>query len=288
MSTYSSQPLVVRSNLDFGIGSDTPRYWFRSNPYLTRIFDGVSMMFPDGERTFISSLRPFRPKITDAKLAQEVADFCRQEGQHGIQHSLVNDMLEGQGIPVQRLLTRFKQNQAMMAEKFSPEMQLAMTSAAEHLTALIAEAFFSDPEVMADADPRMRALFAWHAIEEMEHRSVAYDVMIKVAKVGYFKRIGAMTLVHLGFWRQMLYQAHSMLKADGFSRDERRQMARENLPVLFGRQGIMTAVLGPLLSYYRPGFHPEDIPVLRQYPIWRDVFERTGDPLLASEALQAA
>ena len=88
MSTSSSQPLVVRSNLDFGIGSDTPRYWFRSNPYLTRVFDGVSMMFPDGERTFISSLRPFRPKITDARLAQEVADFCRQEGQPVLQAPL--------------------------------------------------------------------------------------------------------------------------------------------------------------------------------------------------------
>lgn len=45
---------------------------------------------------------------------------------------------------------------------------------------------------MKGVDARMKAVFAWHAIEEMEHTAVVFDVMTKAAKIGYAMRCVAM------------------------------------------------------------------------------------------------
>ena len=82
--TYQVDP-VVRTKLNFKL-EEVPRFWFGGDPFRTRLFDALSLTFPDGERYFIESVRLFRDKITDPDLQQRVADFIRQEAQHGIAH----------------------------------------------------------------------------------------------------------------------------------------------------------------------------------------------------------
>lgn len=277
-----------REHLDFGLDESLPKYWFDNDPFKTRLMDGMQMGFPEGERFFISSVRAFRDRITDPQQKQDVADFTRQEGQHGIAHTVFNKLLEKQGLPVSRMLVDHKTQLRGYEKRFSPEFNLALTAAFEHFTALMAEAFFGRAEVMANTDPRMRSLFAWHAIEEMEHRSVAFDVMKKVAKVGYFKRAAAMVY---GTWETtvtMLRDADQLLAADGFSRKERLQMFIKNLGWMYGKGGVFSAFTPALLAYFRPGFHPEDIPVMHNYGVWVATFQRTQDPMQAAEALLAA
>jgi len=66
------------------------------------------------------------------------------------------------------------------------------------LTALMAHGFFS-ANFMQGADPRVRAMYAWHAVEEIEHKAVAYDVLTKVAKANYFTRILSFILTTFTF-----------------------------------------------------------------------------------------
>lgn len=100
---------VVRTNLDFKL-DDIPRFWFGDDPFRTRIFDALSLTFPEGERYFIESVRLFRDKIEDPELQQKVKDFIRQEAQHGIAHDKMNDLMKSKVchlISLRQCLKRF-------------------------------------------------------------------------------------------------------------------------------------------------------------------------------------
>ncbi len=61
---YPQASPVVRTQLDFKL-DQVPRFWFGGDPYLTRMFDALSLTFPDGERYFIECVRLFRDQIAD-------------------------------------------------------------------------------------------------------------------------------------------------------------------------------------------------------------------------------
>ncbi|ECE6726494.1 metal-dependent hydrolase, partial [Salmonella enterica subsp. enterica] len=178
---YQVDP-VVRSKLDFKL-EDIPRFWFAGDPFRTRVFDALSLTFPDGERYFIECVRLFRDKIQDPDLQARVADFIKQEAQHGIAHDKMNQLMKEQGMPVEQFTTTLKKIFRFELTKRSPQYNIAMTAAAEHLTALMAETFYSKKATLQEVHPYVRALLAWHSIEEMEHRDVAFDVMQQVGEV---------------------------------------------------------------------------------------------------------
>ena len=283
---YQVNP-VVRSNLDFKL-DDIPRFWFGGDPFKTRMFDALSLTFPDGERYFIESVRLFRDKITDPDLKQRVADFIRQEAQHGISHDKMNQMMIEQGMPVEKFTTFLKKIFKFELEKRSPQYNIAMTAAAEHLTALMAETFYSKKEILADAHPYVRALFAWHAIEEMEHRDVAFDVMQQVGEVPESTRKFALAFTTVMMFGFTAYRTNVMLKCDGFSTLERVQLFRKGLPWFFGKKGILTAMKGQYLDWFDEDFHPNQHPIIRQYPVWVETMEKTGDAILAGDAFWQA
>ncbi|MCF4167406.1 metal-dependent hydrolase [Zavarzinia compransoris] len=282
---HFTNEIIPRENLDFGLDTSVPRFWWGGNPYKTRLFDSMQSTFPDGERYFIASVVAFRKGIDDPALAEDVRRFSRQEGQHGLVHEQYNRMIEAGGVPLARIIAPITGRLKRRSERFSPEFNVALTAAAEHFTAMMAECFFDKKWVMADADHRMRALLAWHAIEEMEHRAVAFDVMQKVAKVGYVKRAWAILYLSRDLIDVMFRAPHAMMKADGLSARRRWTLQITNIPWL-------VRLFGPLMSkagaYLVPGFHPLKQPPMRNYAKWLEVYARTGDPLEAAEALAAA
>lgn len=286
-STYHVD-MEVRKNLDFKLKEHMPRFWFGNDPFKTRIFDALSITFPDGERYFISSVRLFRDQIKDEALKIKVADFIKQEAQHGIAHDVMNQVMIDQGMPVKEMVTFMKQRFDDMLKKRSPEYNIAMTAASEHLTALMAECFYSHKHTLADADPYVRALFAWHSIEEMEHRDVAFDVMQDVAKVPYNLRASALVITSMLMTTFTMYRANQMLKADGFNGLERANIFRKGLPWVFGKNGVLSAMKKPYMDWFKRDFHPSQQPVIAQYQVWLDTLAATDDPIKAGQAFWEA
>ncbi|MFW1810357.1 metal-dependent hydrolase [Acinetobacter ursingii] len=283
---YQVDP-VVRSKLDFKL-EDVPRFWFAGDPFRTRVFDALSLTFPDGERYFIECVRLFRDKIQDTDLQARVADFIKQEAQHGIAHDKMNQLMKQQGMPVEQFTTTLKKIFRFELTKRSPQYNIAMTAAAEHLTALMAETFYSKKTTLQEVHPYVRALLAWHSIEEMEHRDVAFDVMQQVGEVPEATRKFALaitTFLMLGF---TLYRANVMLRCDGFNGRQRLQLFRKGLPWFLGRKGILTAMKKEYLDWYKSDFHPSQHPVIHQYDVWVKTYEETGDPILAGQAFWEA
>ncbi|RJF89315.1 metal-dependent hydrolase [Oleomonas cavernae] len=288
-NAMASQPhkneIVTRENLDFGINESLPKYWWGGNPYRTRLMDAIQCTFPDGERYFIKSVVAFRQKISDPTLLADVRGFSRQEGQHGIAHQQYNALVEARGIPLTEIIKPAIDRLNRYSARLSPEFNVAITASAEHFTAMMAECFFAKKSTMANVEPHMKAMFAWHAIEEMEHRAVAFDVMKKIAKVGYFKRVWALIYLQGGMNEVMFKIPHAMLKADGFTRLQRWGMQIRNVPWLLK---MFAPLHGKTLSYFIPGFHPLKNPTMHNYPDWKAAYEQTGDPHEAARALVAA
>lgn len=288
MNTMITSPRpVVRSNLDFKL-EQVPRFWFANNPFRTRVFDALSLTFPDGERYFIQSVRQFRDQITDPDLQQRVADFIRQEAQHGLAHDQMNDLMRQQGMPIDRFIGILRNIFKYELENRSAQYNIAMTAAAEHLTALMAHTFYNQQSTMQEAHPFVRALLAWHAIEEMEHRDVAFDVMKDIAQVPEYLRKFALVFTTVMMFHFTLYRALVMLRYDGFSKWQRLKMTYQGLPWFLGKHGILSAMLGPYLDWFKSDFHPSQHPVIAQYQVWVDTLADTEDPIAAGEAFWQA
>ncbi|HEX5355122.1 MAG TPA: metal-dependent hydrolase [Aquabacterium sp.] len=280
-------PIRPREKLDFQLGSGIPRFWNGGDPYKTRFFDAMSLTFPIGERYFISTVRAYRDQITDPHLLQEVKDFTRQEAQHGMVHTEFNAMLEKQGLNVgwtQRFLDRkFKWQLSSWSKAFN----LSYTAAAEHMTAMMCTTFMERAEIIAPFDPRMRAVYTWHSIEEVEHKAVCFDVLTKVAKAGYFTRIAGLIYFSIEYPIGNWFMVNRMLKDDGFGLLQRAKMLLKGAWWLYKPGGVFLPALGYYLSYFKPGFHPWQHTEMGRYQDWLKDFERTGDPVQASEAFTA-
>ncbi|MFA5938832.1 MAG: metal-dependent hydrolase [Sinimarinibacterium sp.] len=281
------QRIMPRKAPDFGLEGDIPRFWFGGDPFKTRFFDAMSLLFPEGERFFIACVRDYRDQVTDPKLQAEVKDFIYQEGQHGIVHTRFNDRLRAQGIEVDRILKRQVDIMFGFYRKRMPAVyNLGQTAAAEHMTALMAHGFFSSG-MFDDADPRIRAMYAWHAIEEIEHKAVAFDVFQKVAKGGYFTRIFSMLQVSMMFPLHVFMIMAHMFKVDGVQ--NRPRVWLRGLWWLYGPGGLYPRLLPHFMVYLKPGFHPWKHGDMKVYRQWRQAFDSNGgDAVLASDEVIAS
>ena len=289
MTTPVAQhPIVPRERLQFGLDGDIPKYWFGGDPFKSRFWDALSLIFPPGEKYFMNCVRDYRDQISDPKLLQDIKDFNRQEAQHSMVHRQDNDRLRKQGVDVDRLSNMIDTMlNKEYRSKYSKEYNLAVTSALEHFTSIVAHSLFDKRDVMKEADHRVRAMYAWHAIEEVEHKGVAYDVMIDYAKVGYFMRIWG--LIHSTYMFPMtIFRVQRQLMIhDGFTLPQRLKMMAGGMWWLLKPGGLLAPMHKHYIQYYKPGYHPWQETEQPGYREWMAAFDRfERDPVKATEQMR--
>jgi len=244
--------MIVLRDLDVDFTS-VPRAWHAGSVVATGISNGVNMLFPHGERFFVRSVKYFLDQIDDPELRAQVKGFFGQEGRHAREHDRFNAILRAQGYEIDRFLTQYTKISSWIESKTSPKLNLAITAASEHFTAILAEGALAN-NVLDDCHPSMRALLAWHAAEEIEHKAVAYDVLQKIDP-SYALRIAGLafaTVFLTGFWA---WGAISLLRQDGmtwkkFFREVRSAPEETRDPV------IRRVFVRGIRQYLRRGFHP--------------------------------
>ena len=233
---------------------DIPRHFHSGDPFLSAFFAAMSSVFPDGERFFIDSVRHYQKQLNDPELVRQVRGFIGQEAHHGQEHEAFNQWLEDKGYPVSETLRRLSEGLTAARQRLSARQQLAMTLALEHFTAIMANQFLTMPELSDQLHPEIRELFIWHAVEETEHKAVAFDVYQKVDG-GYWNRVMIMLQVTLLFWFAINRITWRNLKSEGNASVGR--MLR-GYWWLLGNPGPLRKLLPEYLDYFRPGFHPWD------------------------------
>ncbi|MED5238169.1 MAG: metal-dependent hydrolase [Pseudomonadota bacterium] len=235
-------------------GKDIDRHFHSGDSFLSAFFAAMSSVFPDGERFFIDSVRHYQDQLDDPELVLHVRRFIGQEAHHGQEHEAFNQWLTDKGYPVGETLRRLSEGLSAARQRLSARQQLAMTLALEHFTAIMAHQFLTMPELSEKMHPEIRELFIWHAVEETEHKAVAFDVYQSVDG-GYWNRVLIMLQVTLMFWIAISRITWRNLKSEGNASLGR--MMR-GYWWLLAKPGPLRKLLPEYLDYFRPGFHPWD------------------------------
>lgn len=262
--------MIVQRRVDFDFDpSAVPRDWYRGDVHLTTFWNALSLLFPEGERFFVESVRRFRDRIDDPEELTAIEAFIGQEAMHGKGHRCFNDMLRAQGLG--DVSTHAEKQLRFILKRarrtLTPRGQLAVTCALEHFTAILAEQLLEKDEHRDAGHESVRPLWIWHALEESEHKAVAFDVY-RAVNGGYARRIAIM-LVATAFFFGETFNVHCrFLKAQG-ELWNLRGWARA-LGYFWLRPGLFRKLVPAWLDYFRPGFHPHDRDTSALLDQWRE------------------
>jgi len=244
-------------NLRFKFDRQRVGSWHPQGVHVAHWFDVWSLFFPAGEAFFIESVRRFEDQIRSPTLRLQVRQFIGQEAIHGREHHFYNALLQEAGLPAQYLAKRVHNLLAWFAKRASAKTQLAVSVALEHITAISADAVLSDERLLQGCDPDYAALWWWHAIEETEHKAVAFAVYEEVSAADwlrYARRVGAMAGISSALVAGAL-AFHVILVARAGRLTDLRGW-RQLLGFLFGDPGMLRGALRRYLDYFRWHFHP--------------------------------
>ncbi|HMU87295.1 MAG TPA: metal-dependent hydrolase [Agitococcus sp.] len=259
MSNYASTVTPVGTanipvrRMDFEFDDAIPKYWFDNNPMLTMLLTGLSCVFPEGERMFMRAVRHYQDQVTDPVLQKEIRAFIGQEAHHGKEHQAFNEFMARKGLPIAEIEQFVKQGIAFEEKHLSKQRMLAKTCALEHFTAMFAEMILEHPEFLDGIDERLKPLWLWHAIEESEHKAVAYDVY-QTTVGNYWTRTSEMVATTMLFSFFTGLHTVQLLRASGEQRNIK--AIAKGLNKLIGRKGFFRGMLPHYLAYYSPNFHP--------------------------------
>ena len=256
-TTQSTTPANVQikpRNRSHDIAAALEGEWLDNNAFLTAVFNGMSITFPAGEKFFIDSVRHYADEVTDPALKEHIRGFCGQEGFHRREHQRYNETLcKVRGYDLDKLEGKLTGRLRWAQKNLSPLQNLAITVAIEHFTAVLAELLLRSDSIMNKADPSMRDLWRWHAVEEMEHKSVAFDVYRAVGGTeGLRKSVMKRTSFFIGL--ELMRALFYVLRKDGQLFNVK--LWRAGLVGLFGEQGAFSGGWVPYKEFYAGGFHP--------------------------------
>ncbi len=240
----------------FGRGMTQDRWWMGGDPVATAFYNALSATFPKGEGFFVEAVRLFRDGA-DEKLAAEIKAFTTQEVMHSREHVQFNRRALEAGYDLTALEERVDQRLAVTRAK-PPIVSLAATMCLEHFTAILANQLLRNPRHLAGADPESGAMWRWHAIEEIEHKGVAYDTWLHATKAwprGRRWKVKAkvMLFVTRNFIVDRTRGTLELLRQDGITGPK--AWARM-FWFAWVRPGMLRKIFGAWVAFFLPGFHP--------------------------------
>ncbi|MCZ8323342.1 MAG: metal-dependent hydrolase [Novosphingobium sp.] len=240
----------------FGRDKRPGRWWLNNDPIATAWHNALSATFPRGEAFFIEAVKAHR-EGAGPKLEAEIRAFIKQEINHTREHIAFNRAAVDAGYDLDAIDRRVAENLELTKDR-PAILNLAVTMALEHYTAMMAQEFLANPQHFAGAEPETAAMWRWHAIEEIEHKGVAYDTWLHATKDWTrYKRWKVKSLMMLivttNFIRNRWQDTLELLKQDGLSGWK---VKAKLAWYLVGTPGVLRRIFPAWLSYFMPGFHP--------------------------------
>lgn len=243
-------------DLRFGCDSGGRRWWMGNDPAATAYYNVFSASFPLAERYFIDAVRRYRGDAPP-ELQKQIVAFVAQESLHSREHVSFNREAVSSGYDLSRIDSLLKKR-FERARALSPLRQIASTAALEHFTTTLAREAIANPLHLQSAPAEIRRLWCWHAAEEIEHKSVAFDTYMLAARHlsstrRWQLRCSVMIASTYLLLDYMLRGVADFFRQDGIS-SARTWLHFTGFALV--KPGVIRRVLLPYLGWYIPGFHP--------------------------------
>ena len=234
----------------------TPRHWCDGNAVITHILNAYTLLVPGNEGFFIRTLKECATKIDDPATLENIMHFSHQEGQHGAGHVRYWRILEKQGYRIRGFHQKVDFLLYRVIERITPfKLRLSLVSCVEHVNAFIGHEFLAQ-EILKDADPSLRALFEWHFAEEIEHKSVAFDVLQRLAPSYLLRLLGAIMVLPLFYLLTTCGTFYLLFQDKLLRKGTTWRLFREHL---WRRHHLARRTLHHIGAYLRPSFHPSQL-----------------------------
>ncbi len=266
---------INRRDIEFHL-EPLDRYYFDNHPYKTHFMNALSTLFPIGEGQFIKSVMNVKDRIRDEGLLDDIKGFIGQEGTHSREHRHLNRLIGSLGYdlkPLDEDMTDWARKESHKPFK----KQVAKTMCLEHFTAIMANAILKNNfEIIQDMQPRIKAIWVWHAVEETEHKAVAFNVY-KLIGGGYCMRAITMLQSTREIMMRIRKRTKYLLEADKEWNFKNRW---DGFKFRWGKKGILSSSLGDYLKFFRIGFHPWDIDNYYLVEEWGNRFAADSQSIL--------
>ncbi len=246
--THRQNITVRRPEFNF---DQLPKYYFNNNPLLSHLLTALSLTFPNGERFFVHAVRNVRDQVKAKDLQADVSAFIGQEAMHSHAHEDFNDFAKRIGLDVQPIIDSEYAKVEQIKEILSDKQQLAVTCALEHFTAIIAQYLLEHKDFHEQLHPDAARLWMWHALEETEHKAVAFDVYKEVFDDEVVRK-RTMRIITTTFLSRIGFITAKLLIND----KKGRLQFKQHWNAFQQLSQLAKALLPVYLDYYKTDFHP--------------------------------
>ena len=223
---------------------------------------GISMTLPYLEPYLVRTMREALKHCTDPVVAQEVRQFIGQEAQHYRQHAVLNDIIRSISPKLEGLRAIEDQLDAdyqRFTQTKSLKFNLAYAEGFEAATFAGGRANFRNDvfdrlETIQDTD--LLRLFVWHALEEVEHSTVTFNIYDHLYG-DYFYRLVAGTYGQYHFFKYVFL--FSKFIAQNAPQAIEQGSALWPDKNLLGGWKEQLSLLGAISKVYLPGYNPAKI-----------------------------
>ncbi len=257
-----SDSITVRK-MQFEFSDEMELVFIEHDPELSFLFLGTWMLLPYLEpylmRTMRKALSERQDEIGNSSLIHDMQQFCSQEGQHYQQHAKANEIIlsimpEASRLTMVGLLENIESQYKSFSAEQPLEWNLAYAEGFEAYTAAGARTQM-ELRVFDYMTNPIRDLMLWHIMEELEHRTVAFDAYEALGR-GYLYRLryGVWAQKHfVGLGRQLtaiMLQAFPEL-VTAHDDAEARRIREAHRKVYLKR--TMKNLIGIYMPWYSPG-----------------------------------
>ncbi|PWR24610.1 metal-dependent hydrolase [Zavarzinia aquatilis] len=254
--------------------SKTRPQWIEGEAFISHLTNSTHILLPIVEVWFCQVFKEALPHVTDDKVREDVIAFMRQEAIHGAAHKPLIEHFLQHGMDIrdgaartQRMIDRLLGDPARIFGLLPTGRRLArwwlgtrvgIIAAGEHFTCILGRFILENEELpRLDADPAMMELLRWHGAEEVEHRSVAFDLYKHLTGAPLANRLLVMGFIIpflTWYWiestRYLMRQDPALAIKPGFFAEWRRASSRNLIP-------SARDLLGGSWRFLMPGYDPE-------------------------------